>query len=226
MGGVESTEFYSAKGNTACDFAEFYTRREGFVNPRLRHEAVDPEAKRLNSNLETITETIQAIAVNRIKELDEGADPQETIADAAIGLLKDGTVKSAEELVHHAYALLLGGNENVACALVALIYHILKNPAVGDRMRREAVEAFMEGDESKREALAENLDTESVGELEYSTWAVKEALRMNSPNFGKSLVPEEKLKLGDLLVHPGTHIWLHSQVHSYSADVWPNPTEF
>ena len=180
----------------------------------------------MNENLNTVCETIKAVAVARVKELDEGAPAKKTITDAAIGLLKNGTVKSAEELVHHAYALLLGGNENVACALTAIIYNFIKNPEMGDKMRSEIVEAFMEGEDGKTELLSENLTNEDVNDLEYSTMVVKEALRVNAPNFGKSLVPQEDIKLGELTVKAGTHVYLHSQVHSYSADVWPNPTEF
>ena len=222
----KDTEFYCAKGSAVCDYARVYVRPEAFSKPEYRHSASDPEAKQMNENLNTVCETIKAVAVARIKELDEGSPAKKTITDAAIGLLKDGTVASAEELVHHAYALLLGGNENVGCVLTTIIYHLIKNPEIADKMREEIVETFMEGEAGKTELLNENLTNEDVNDLEYSNMVVREALRMNAPTFGKSLVPEEDIKLGELTIKAGTHVWLHNHVHSFSADVWPQPTEF
>jgi len=85
-----------------------------------------------------------------------------------------------DQLVSDAILFIFAGHETSSRAIGVLLYRISLEPHIQEKMRKEIKEVILQGNEDI-ENLGEFISYENIGNLDYTTMCIKEALRIDSP---------------------------------------------
>ncbi|KAL4890319.1 cytochrome protein [Aspergillus ambiguus] len=116
----------------------------------------------------------------------------------------------------------IAGSDTTAISLSAIMYHLLQNPAVLDKLRHEIDDFTAQGRCSPRVTFKESQ------EMPYFQAVMKEALRMHSAT-GLPLwreVPAGGTELAGYFFPEGTVVGVNTWVAHYDEDVFPDAKSF
>ena len=123
---------------------------------------------------------------------------------------------SDEEVRNEVYVLLLANFDPVASALTWSIDYLTRNPAVRDRLEKEADEVL--GDRP--------ITAADYGRLPYARAVFLEAGRLTPPNYYFDREAAEDCVLGDYLIKKGTIVQPCFRVCHRQEKYWPQADEF
>ncbi|KAG2016720.1 hypothetical protein GB937_006200 [Aspergillus fischeri] len=116
----------------------------------------------------------------------------------------------------------IAGSDTTAISLSAIMYNLLRYPAVMEKLRREIDEFTAEGKCSDRVTFRESQ------EMPYFQAVIKEALRMHSAT-GLPLwrvVPDGGAEINGYFFPAGTVVGINTWVAHYDEEVFPDATTF
>lgn len=225
--GTKEMHIRDVNHHTLVDFAKHAATKEFVKDKDYRFKSNSITCDKLNKNMNTLGEALTGLVTARAGQLAEGAEAKLTIVDAAYGLLTQGVIKDVEEAVHHGWAILNGAHNNCGNALSAALYYLLKNPECYNKLKKELDTELFKGKKHEQAELKEIITRESLKDLEYLSYVVKETLRLSSPIYGKPMRVKEDMELEEgFKVKKGTVIYPNNGVLGVSENIWKNPLEF
>ncbi|CAL8578974.1 hypothetical protein XPA_004738 [Xanthoria parietina] len=166
------------------------------------------------------------IQIRGIQESKSYQDPRNCEKTILHGLLNSDlpdSEKAASRLHQEARLLFLAGTDGTAITLSTIIYHLLSNPSMLDRLKDELVNAMPDPDALPTGA--------QVGHLPYLTAIIQEGLRIRPPPVRQTRVaPNEELHFHtpdkDWVVPKGTPVTMTARLLQRHPDIFPDPTTF
>ena len=128
-------------------------------------------------------------------------------------LLASGVSK--QETILQCMAVMFAGTDSTAVKLVAIIFHLVQNPEVHERLRRELEVATKDG--------VADLQT-----LPYLRATVREGLRLGMANPARfsRMVPHGGFETNGIYLPEGTDVGLAPYVLHHNPELFPKPFEF
>lgn len=145
---------------------------------------------------EQLATAFQEELAKRRAQTDEGTDILSLLLSARYD---DGSSLTEEELLIQMMSLIVAGHETTASALAWALYHIHRDPAIHERLRKEILSV---GGESTQDSA----DLDALAHLPYLDAVCSETLRLNpiAPSIGRTL--QKPLHLLGYDLPPGTQV--------------------
>ncbi|QIX01788.1 hypothetical protein AMS68_007305 [Peltaster fructicola] len=120
-------------------------------------------------------------------------------------------------LVADTRLIIVAGSDTTAATLTYLFYHLAKNPAVVDRLRKE-LEPLCHNDWSDKD----------IKHLAYLNGAINEAMRLHPavPSGLRRLVPKEGMMVGETFLPGNTEFFMPQFVMGRDSDNYSEPESF
>lgn len=164
---------------------------------------------------------LDVLAYDAIRRARDPAHPGHDVVSHLVRATEDGrfdwSFENDTRIRDEGFSLVFISYETQIIPLVYSVYYLSRNPAVRERLEREADEAA--GDRSLRGA--------DVPKLRYAQAVLKELLRVQPP--ASPLVPRPALEdttLGGYFIPRGTVIQIPAHVVHTRADYWDRAEEF
>jgi cytochrome P450 len=129
----------------------------------------------------------------------------------------NGDYMSVEAIVDHMNFLMMAAHDTITSSLTTLVWQLAKHPEWQDKLREEMLSAAPAG---------EGVGHNSLGELEMTEWAFKEALRLIPP---VPSFPRRALKdfdFGGYHIPAGTVVGVSPAYTHLMEEHWPEPEKF
>jgi len=225
--GIEELHIRDVNLKTLIDFSKHAATQEFCDDQEYRLKENSACATRLNTNMGTLGGALTGLVEARAAQLADGAEPLKTIVDAAYGLIVAGKIDDVNEAVQSGWAILNGGHSNCGNALAATFYYLLKHPKVYSTLKKEIEDELIKGNKLTEKNLEKVVTHESLHDLEYLSYVVKEALRLSTPIYGKPMKATEDITLeSGFTVRKGTVVYPNNAIIGVSENIWENPLEF
>ena len=130
---------------------------------------------------------------------------------------EEGEGMSDLEIRDEVDVFMFGGHDTTTTAMSWTLYCLAKHPEHQDKVREE-VQSVLMG--------RERLEYDDLKELKYTTWCIKEAMRLYPPAHYFFRTATEDLKLDNHLIPKGTTIGVHPFVIHRNAHIWDRPEEY
>lgn len=180
-----------------------------------------PENRRCREAIRAIDEVIYD-AIRRARESPRRSDDMISLFVQASGrqdLKSLGVLDTDEKIRDEVYTIALGNPDVPINAAVFAIYHLSRNPAVRERLEKEADEVLGDGAAGAGD----------VERLRYARAVLRETMRLQPPAYAGSAqlrVAGEDCVLGGYLVPRGTMIHPCVGIPHRKAEYWDGATEF
>jgi len=141
-----------------------------------------------------------------LKRLDVGANRKDLFYHLSGEELPETERPSFGDLAQNGTLAIIAGSDTTSSILTAIIYYLLLNPAVYERLQEEVDSAFPSGEEP--------LDAAKLSHLEWLNGCINETLRLQPPVLSGSQRSVDKGKgpkvLGRLVIPEWTQLALHT----------------
>ncbi|CAI2365712.1 unnamed protein product [Moneuplotes crassus] len=128
-----------------------------------------------------------------------------------------------DEIFHDLVLLMIGGSETSSHCLCSIFYYLAKFPEARKKLREELDKFGLK----KGSNLEASIKMEVIEKLDYLSWVIKEALRMDPP-IPTSFFYEAKedIKIADVPIDKGTLFKFEVVGPHYNEDYWIEPAKF
>jgi cytochrome P450 len=129
----------------------------------------------------------------------------------------NGDYMSADAIVDHMNFLMMAAHDTITSSITSLVWMLAKHPEWQDRLREEMLAVSPAG---------EGVGHNSLGELELTEWAFKEALRLVPPvpSFPRRALKD--FEYGGYLIPAGTSVGVSPAFTHMMPEHWPEPEKF
>lgn len=130
---------------------------------------------------------------------------------------EQGEYLSVEAIVDHMNFLMMAAHDTITSSITSLVWLLAQNPEWQDKLREEMLRVAPAG---------EGVGHNSLGELELTEMAFKEALRMIPP---VPAIPRRALKdfeFGGYRIPAGSSVGVNPSYTHMMAEYWPDPDRF
>ena len=130
---------------------------------------------------------------------------------------EEGNGLTDAEIRDEADTFMFEGHDTTTSGMSWTLYCLAKYPEHQERVREEV-----------REVLAgrEWVEYEDLKELKYTTWCIKEAMRLFPPVFFFFRQSTEDIELDGYLIPSGTQLCVFTYTLHHNPEVWENPEDF
>ncbi|KAL9641998.1 hypothetical protein ABK040_004054 [Willaertia magna] len=122
-----------------------------------------------------------------------------------------------EEIKSDALIFILAGHETTTTTLQWLMFELCRHPEIQEKMREEINKVLPNKEKPK---------IEHFSQLHYVNQVIKETLRLHPPVGGVGKIAKTNLKLGNITIPKGTHIFVNIYGLHHDKNYWTNPQEF
>jgi len=129
----------------------------------------------------------------------------------------NGDYMSAEAIVDHMNFLMMAAHDTITSSITSMVWMLAKHPEWQDRLREEMLAVSPAG---------EGVGHNSLGELEMTEWAFKEALRLVPPvpSFPRRALKD--FEYGGYRIPAGTSVGVSPAYTHMMEEHWPEPDKF
>jgi cytochrome P450 len=129
----------------------------------------------------------------------------------------NGDYMSADAIVDHMNFLMMAAHDTITSSITSLVWMLAKHPEWQDKLRKEMLAVSPAG---------EGVGHNSLGELELTEWAFKEALRLVPPvpSFPRRALKD--FEYGGYLIPAGTSVGVSPAFTHMMPEHWPEPEKF
>jgi cytochrome P450 len=129
----------------------------------------------------------------------------------------NGDYMSADAIVDHMNFLMMAAHDTITSSITSLVWMLAKHPEWQDRLREEMLAVSPAG---------EGVGHNSLGELEMTEWAFKEALRLVQPvpSFPRRALKD--FEYGGYRIPAGTSVGVSPAYTHMMEEHWPEPDKF
>lgn len=129
----------------------------------------------------------------------------------------DGRHLSVDAIVDHMNFLMMAAHDTITSSVTTLVWQLARHPEWQDRLREEMLTVAPAG---------EGVGHNSLGELELTEWAFKEALRLVPPvpSFPRRALKD--FEFGGYRIPAGTVVGVSPGFTHMMAEHWPDPETF
>ena len=129
----------------------------------------------------------------------------------------DGNYMSVEAIVDHMNFLMMAAHDTITSSITTLVWELARNPEWQDRLREEMLAVAPAG---------EGVGHNSLGQLEMTEWAFKEALRLVPPvpSFPRRALKD--FEYGGYRIPAGTSVGVSPAYTHMMEEHWPEPHKF
>lgn len=130
---------------------------------------------------------------------------------------EEGEYLSVEAIVDHMNFLMMAAHDTITSSVTSLVWLLGRHPEWQDQLREEMLRVAPAG---------EGVGHNSLGELELTEWAFKEALRMIPP---VPVIPRRALRdfeFGGYRIPAGTNVGVSPSYTHMMDEYWPDPERF
>ena len=129
----------------------------------------------------------------------------------------DGEYMSVEAIVDHMNFLMMAAHDTITSSITTLVWELARHPEWQDKLREEMLSVAPAG---------EGVGHNSLGQLEMTEWAFKEALRLVPPvpSFPRRALKD--FEYGGYLIPAGTSVGVSPAYTHMMAEHWPEPEKF
>ena len=151
---------------------------------------------------------VQSYTTNLVNDVDTEKDDTYQSRLLAVGISKAETIAQCKDLM-------FAGTDSTATSLVTTLFHLVRNPEVLDRLKREITEY---GDDP-------NTDPQT---LPFLRAVIREGLRlaMANPTRLPRIVSPSGLQVGGYLIPAGTSVGVSTYMLHHDSEVFSRPFEF
>ena len=130
---------------------------------------------------------------------------------------EDGKGMTDLEIRNEVDTFMFGGHDTTTTAMSWTLYCLAGHPEHQDKVREEVRSVLMG---------REWLEYEDLKNLKYTTWCIKEAMRLYPPVVYFFRKTTDDIKLDDYLIPKGITIGIHTFVIHRNAHIWERPNEY
>ena len=130
---------------------------------------------------------------------------------------EEGRGMSDLEIRNEVDTFMFAGHDTTTSAMSWTLYCLAQHPQHQD-MIREEVRSILKG--------REWLEYEDLKQLNYTSWCIKEAIRLHPPAFGIFRKTTEEIEAGDLTIPKGATIRIDIFTIHRNINVWENPNKY
>lgn len=129
----------------------------------------------------------------------------------------NGEYLSADAIVDHMNFLMMAAHDTITSSITSLVWMLAKHPEWQDKLREEMLAVSPAG---------EGVGHNSLGELELTEWAFKEALRLVPPvpSFPRRALKD--FEYGGYMIPAGTSVGVSPAFTHMMPEHWPEPEKF
>jgi cytochrome P450 len=129
----------------------------------------------------------------------------------------NGDYMSADAIVDHMNFLMMAAHDTITSSITSLVWMLAKHPEWQDKLREEMLAVSPAG---------EGVGHNSLGELELTEWAFKEALRLVPPvpSFPRRALKD--FEYGGYMIPAGTSVGVSPAFTHMMPEHWPEPEKF
>ena len=129
----------------------------------------------------------------------------------------NGDYMSAEAIVDHMNFLMMAAHDTITSSITSMVWMLAKHPEWQDKLREEMLAVSPAG---------EGVGHNSLGELEMTEWAFKEALRLVPPvpSFPRRALKD--FEYGGYRIPAGTSVGVSPAFTHMMEEHWPEPEKF
>lgn len=129
----------------------------------------------------------------------------------------DGEYMSVEAIVDHMNFLMMAAHDTITSSITTLVWELARHPEWQDRLREEMLSVAPAG---------EGVGHNSLGQLEMTEWAFKEALRLVPPvpSFPRRALKD--FEYDGYRIPAGTSVGVSPAYTHMMAEHWPEPEKF
>ena len=142
---------------------------------------------------------------------------QDMFSQFATAEFEDGSLMSVEAVVDHMNFLMMAAHDTITSSITSLVWLLARHPEWQDRLRDEMLAVAPAG---------EGVGHNSLGELELTEMAFKEALRLIPP---VPAIPRRALKsfeFGGYTIPAGARVGINPHLVHHMEEHWPDPDRF
>ena len=173
-----------------------------------------PRNRRQNQALGNVHELLLGIIRDRVQSGKDEGDLLSMLIQARHE--EDGSALSERELLEECLTLFVAGHETTAAVMTWTWYLLSQNRAVFLKLQNE-IDSALGG---------EPVTFESLAQLPYTEWVIKEALRLYPPAWTIGRVAITDFELGGREVKKGTVVMASPYLLHHSAEFFPDPERF
>ena len=130
---------------------------------------------------------------------------------------EDGNGLSDQEIRDEVDTFMFEGHDTTTSGISWTLYCLAKYPEHQQNVREEVRNVLMG---------REWLDYDDIKDLKYTSWCIKEAMRLYPPVFQVFRRSSEDIELDGYLIPKNTQIGIFTYVIHHRPDIWENPEEF
>ena len=129
----------------------------------------------------------------------------------------DGNYMSVEAIVDHMNFLMMAAHDTITSSITTLVWELARHPEWQDRLREEMLAVAPAG---------EGVGHNSLGQLEMTEWAFKEALRLVPPvpSFPRRALKD--FEYGGYRIPAGASVGVSPAFTHMMEEHWPEPEKF
>jgi len=129
----------------------------------------------------------------------------------------DGEYMSVEAIVDHMNFLMMAAHDTITSSITSMVWELARHPEWQDKLREEMLAVSPAG---------EGVGHNSLGQLEMTEWAFKEALRLVPPvpSFPRRALKD--FEYGGYHIPAGTSVGVSPAYTHMMAEHWPEPEKF
>ena len=151
-------------------------------------------------------------------------------ADLLSMFFENPEVFDEEYMINQLFDYFIAGVMTTTAAMQTSTCHFAKSQKSVDNVRSEfdiVRNASSAADKPLSEQLKALVNLDTVGDLEYLSWVIKEALRMQPPvPCTTRLICSEDVKVGKYNIMKDSQFQINIQGLHYNSNEWPNPDQF